>query len=124
MDVVVVRGVVDGLEEPLELARGPAVHNQNEGDAHRRRMGGVSRVLVPLDIHISLTWMWKKNMSTQKTHPGTTDPPFQWNRIHSGLYVDSCTACWELIFTLVFPHNVLLELNLPPVPVYKNPLTA
>lgn len=68
MDVVVVRGVVDGLKEPLELTGGPTVHNQNEGDAHRRRRGGVSRVLVPLDIHISLTWMWKKNMLTQKNH--------------------------------------------------------
>lgn len=84
MDVVVVRGVVDGLKEPLELTGGPTVHNQNEGDAHRRRRGGVSRVLVPLDIHISLTWMWKKNMLTQKkTHPRTTDSPFQRNRIHS-----------------------------------------
>lgn len=60
MDVVVVRGVVDGLKEPLELTGGPTVHDQNEGDAHRRRMRGVSRVLVPLDIHISLTWMWEK----------------------------------------------------------------
>lgn len=68
MDVVVVRGVVDGLKEPLELPGGPAVHDQNVGDPHGRRVCGVRRVVVPLHVHISLTWMQEINMLTQNNN--------------------------------------------------------
>lgn len=63
--------MVDGLKEPLELTGGPAVHDQNEGDPHGRRVCGVRRVVVPLDVHVSLTWMQEINMLTQKknNHP-------------------------------------------------------
>lgn len=41
MDVVVVRCVVDGLEETVELAGGSAVDDQDEGDPHRHELGSV-----------------------------------------------------------------------------------
>lgn len=54
VDVVVVWGVVDGFEETLELTRGSAVDDQDEGDPYRRR--NIGGVLVPLYVHISFTW--------------------------------------------------------------------
>lgn len=63
VDVVVVGGVVDGLEEPLELAGGPTVHHQHEGDPNSGgRLCSVCGVLVPLDIHICLPWTQKTNI--------------------------------------------------------------
>lgn len=41
MDVVVVRGVVDGFEETLELTRGSAVDDQDEGDPYRHELGSI-----------------------------------------------------------------------------------
>lgn len=41
MDVVVVRCVVDGFEEALELTRGSTVDNQDEGNSDRDDLGGV-----------------------------------------------------------------------------------
>lgn len=67
VDVVVVRGVVDGFEETLELTRGSAVDHQDEGDAYRRRLGSVCGVLVPLYVHVSLTWTETKRTSAQET---------------------------------------------------------
>ena len=52
VNVVKVGGVVDGFEEALELARGPPVHHEHEGDPHRRGRHALGRVLVPLDVAV------------------------------------------------------------------------
>lgn len=41
VDVVVVRGVVDGFKEPLELTRGSTVDDQDEGDPYRHELGSI-----------------------------------------------------------------------------------
>lgn len=68
MDVVVVRRVVDGFEETPELTRGSAVDDQDEGDPYRHELGSIWRVLVPLYVHISLTWTEKTKTSAYKTN--------------------------------------------------------
>lgn len=95
------RGVVDGLEEPLELTRGPTVHNQNEGDPHRRRLRSVRGLLVPLDVHVCLPWTQKTKILTQKD-------------LHEG-EAGRCTACWELLLASIFQLVCLVALNLPPL---------
>lgn len=41
MDVVVVGGVIDSFEEPLELTQCPAVDDQDEGNSHRTSRGSI-----------------------------------------------------------------------------------
>lgn len=55
MYVVVVRGVVDGFEEALKLARRSPVDHQDKRYSHWFRWRALSRVLIPLDIHIGFT---------------------------------------------------------------------
>lgn len=58
--VVVVRGVVDGFEEALELAGGSSMHHQNECYSHRLRRKALSGVLIPLDVGVGFTCEVKK----------------------------------------------------------------
>lgn len=53
--VVIVRGVVNGFEQTLELPRGSSVDHQDEGDSDRPRWKTLDRVLVPLDVSVGFT---------------------------------------------------------------------
>ena len=64
VDVVVVGGVVDRFEETLELTRGSAVDDQDEGDPHRRRRGGIRGLLVPRYVQVGLTCTEKTTRHT------------------------------------------------------------
>lgn len=50
------RGVVDGFEETLELPRRSTVDDQDEGDPDGCGLGSFGGVLIPLYVHVSLTW--------------------------------------------------------------------
>lgn len=55
MYVVVVGDVVDGFEEALELARGSSVNHKDKCYPHWFGWKVLSRILIPLDVHISFT---------------------------------------------------------------------
>jgi len=55
VDVVEVGDVVDGFEEPLELAGGTPVDHQDEDYPDRLGRERLRRVLVPLDVSVGFT---------------------------------------------------------------------
>lgn len=64
MDVEEVLLVVHSLDEPLQLANGPAVHHQHVGDAHRVAGGHLLQpALIPLDHRADLACMRKRGLS-------------------------------------------------------------
>lgn len=64
VDVKEVLLVVHSLDEPLQLANGPAVHNQHVGNAHRLAGGQLLQpALVPLDDRADLACVGRERAS-------------------------------------------------------------
>lgn len=73
VDVVVVRRVVDGFEEALELAGGPPVDRQDERNADRFGRVALGRVLVPLHVSVGFTCEDRNNASQHKAQQSHSD---------------------------------------------------
>lgn len=61
VDVIEVWGVVDGLEETLELTGRSSMDDQDEGDSYGHQRDGFWGVLIPPYVNVGLAWKRKRS---------------------------------------------------------------